>query len=68
MLKDILRAVVMLSLLLLALFAFVAFVAFIFRLLEILPQYIGGFMTFWVIIAIMVLFFTICYYIVKRNE
>lgn len=68
MIKDILRMAVMTSVLLFAMFAFVAFVAFVFRLSEILPQYIGGFMTFWVIIAIMMLFFAICYYIVKRNE
>lgn len=54
--------------LLFAMFAFFAFVALLLRLTEILPQYIGGFMTFWVIIAIAMLFFAICYYIVKRLE
>ena len=68
MLKDILRMAVMLSVLLFAMFAFFAFVALLLRLTEILPPYIGGFMTFWAIIAIMVLFFAICYYIVKRLE
>jgi hypothetical protein len=68
MIKDILRMAVMLSVLLFAMFAFFAFVAFILRLMEILPQYIGGLMTFLVIIAIMMLFTSICYYIVKRNE
>jgi hypothetical protein len=68
MLKDLLRMAVMTSVLLFAMFAFFAFVALLIRLSEILPQYIGGFMTFWVIIATMMLFFAICYYIVKHPK
>jgi hypothetical protein len=59
---------VMTSVLLFAMFAFFAFIALLLHLTEVLPQYIGGFMTFCVIIATMMLFFAICYYIVKRNE
>lgn len=68
MIKDILRMAVMLSVLLFAMFAFFAYVAFILHLMEVLPPYIGGFMTLLVIIAVTMLFFTICYYIVKRNK
>ena len=68
MLKQLFQTAVMLSVLLFAMFTFFAFVALLIHLSEILPQYIGGFMTFGVIIATMMLFFAICYYIVKRNE
>lgn len=68
MLKEIIKMAVMLSVLLFAMFAFFAFAALLLHLMEVLPPYIGGFMTFWVIIATMMLFFAICYYIVKRNE
>ena len=68
MIKDILRMAVMLSVLLFAMFAFFAFAALLLHLMEVLPPYIGGFMTFWVIIATMLLFFAVCYYIVKRPE
>ena len=68
MLKEIIKMAVMTSVLLFAMFAFFAFVAFILHLMEVLPPYIGSFMTLLVIIAIMMLFFAICYYIVKRNK
>lgn len=68
MLKRLFQTVVTSIVLLFAMFAFFAFVALLLRLTEILSPYIGGFMTFWVIIAIAMLFFVLCYYIVKRNE
>lgn len=59
---------VMLSVLLFAMFAFFAFVALLLRLTEILPPYIGGFSTLMVIVSIILLFASVCYYIIKRNE
>lgn len=65
---EVVRTAVASIVLLFAMFAFFAFVALLLRLTEVLPPYIGGFMTFWVIIFIAILFFAICYYIVKRLE
>jgi hypothetical protein len=59
---------VMTSVLLFAMFAFFAFIALLLHLTEVLPPYIGGFMTWLVIIAIIIIVFAICLYFIKRNE
>ena len=68
MIKDILKTAVMLSVLLFAMFVFFGFVALMLELGRVLPQYIGVFMTAIVVTAITMLFFTLSYYIIKRNE
>lgn len=54
--------------LLFAMFALFAFVALILYLMEVLPPYIGGFMTVVLMIAVISITFSVLIYIVKSKK
>ena len=64
-LKDLAKLAVMTILVMVAFFAFMAFVALILNGLDYLPQYIGGFGTFMLYVAVFMLIFALIYKLKK---
>lgn len=64
-LKDLAKLAVMTILVMVAFFAFMAFVALMLNGLDYLPQYIGGFGTFMLYVAIFMLIFAFIYKLKK---
>ena len=64
-LKELVRLAVLTIIVMVAFFAFMAFVALMLNGLEYLPQYIGGFGTFMLYVAVFMLIFALIYKLKK---